>query len=98
MSAPFQPGDCVECIDAKPDALDPKANLLKEAAIYRVARVGIREDGEAAVAFHAIPIPGTQGKRGYAFCVRRFRKIDDEQYPEVLAMLRNLPVKQGENA
>lgn len=74
MSEYIHPGDVVVCVDATPDQKDPAADLLALGAYYRVAVVGVRDDGELACAFRSIPHPEDPGF-GLAFCIRRFRKL-----------------------
>lgn len=70
----FKVGDEVICIDAKPDCMDPKANLLVEGRVYVVASVGNRSgDGALSVGFRCLR-PTKPGKC-YGFTVRRFRKV-----------------------
>ncbi len=85
----FKRGDVVVCVDAKPDARDPKAYLLIERKTYRVGAVGARADGVYSLAFHCIP-SDTLGK-GWAFTADRFRKIDDEVTEAFREQLRSLP-------
>jgi hypothetical protein len=90
-------GDLVVCIDAKPDLVDPLAHLLIEGRHYRVACVGPRtNDGIYALTAHDWP-SNTPGK-GWAFAIRRFRKIDkaDEKFTEQVRACR--PIKQREPA
>lgn len=104
MSAPFQPGDCVVCVDASSRKLSARPitpiMTLVRGAIYRVASAFnapngdpvVLLDGEAPHRFHEYPGQVT------GWLASRFRKIDDEVTDEFRSMLRNLPVKQGEDA
>lgn len=74
MSSEIVPGDVVVCVDAKPDRADPRADMLAEGRHYRVTVVGTRTDGVPACAFRVLPCPHNPNK-GYAFALRRFRKI-----------------------
>lgn len=83
------PGDIVVCVDAKPDRADPKADLLTEGRVYRAAVVGPRTgDGALAVAFYEIRSL-ERPTQGYAYSLRRFRKLNDERdNAELIAQIR----------
>lgn len=84
MSAPFQPDDVVVCIDASPCS-SGSPFPLRRGSIWRIRQAryadlwgwGVNLFGEPALP------PGKMG-----FRADRFRKIDDEQIPEVLERLK----------
>jgi hypothetical protein len=97
VSAPFQPGDVVVCVDAKPDARDPEAGHLVERKTYRVAVIGPRDtDGSLSVGFDCIP--GSRPNTVYGFSVARFRKIDDEVNDAFREQMRALRTPVPANA
>jgi hypothetical protein len=95
MSAPFQPGDVVVCVDDRQSPYSPHG--LLRGAYYRIA--GLRPPmynsviNEKCLGVELVA-PESGNPNGYgAF---RFRKIDDEVTDEFRAQLRSLntPAKQ----
>lgn len=73
MADDWKPGDLALCVNAKPDRRDPRAYLLTVGRIYVVGAVGARTvDRELALAFHELR---SNQRQGWAFTIRRFRKI-----------------------
>jgi hypothetical protein len=87
MADDFKAGEAVICIDAAPDAKDPRADLLTEGRAYRVNTVGRTKDGELRLAFLCFP---SSGGRGWAFCTHRFRKLPkaDDRFAEQMRALK----------
>lgn len=93
MSAPFQPGDVVVCVDDSPCGCGCGDDSgLANGHVYRVGEM-------VNVAFHYPDDPwnvfllnfdhsGPHHPHGESLGAHRFRKIDDEQYPEALAAIR----------
>ncbi|RYG87627.1 MAG: hypothetical protein EON59_06865 [Alphaproteobacteria bacterium] len=94
MSAPFNVGDVVVCVDAAPRSWNIPAQVvnLRRLAVGRYYRVA----GLGAVVRTSSPSLFLEGLRavnepyGVGWAADRFRKIDDEQIPEVLEILRSL--------
>lgn len=86
MSAPFKPGDCVECIDAGPSEEGYTPPELIQGAHYTVFAVGEDPFGQPGVFLDE------QDSRGFAggYLAYRFRKIDDEVTEDFRARLRTL--------
>lgn len=84
MSAPFQSGDVVVCVDDR--SRDPRyadhAAHLRRRQTYRVERI----DSRGGVVLRGLPL----NQHGFGYLADRFRKIDDEQIPEVLERLKAL--------
>jgi hypothetical protein len=79
MSAPFEPGDVVVCVDVTPHRKFGPPDL-KLGAYYRVTDY-IDPPGLGAV----VRVAGADHSPAFGgFRAQRFRKINDEQYPEVL--------------
>lgn len=88
MSAPFQPGDVVVCVDNAPndDTNDPgPLAWLVLRRVYRVRTVGLP--------FDCIHVVGDGLGRGAGWQPHRFRKIDAEVTGEFREQLRKLPVR-----
>ncbi|GGO96454.1 hypothetical protein [Stakelama pacifica] len=93
MGCPFDVGDVVVCVDAK-GRFDPWTGervdtMLAEGRHYRVSGLLPPVDGE-----YGVQVAGLSPKRTAfweaAYAHWRFRKIDDEQYPEALSRIRSL--------
>jgi len=89
VSAPFQPGDCVECIDASPrgGAIIPIHKFLVQGAVYLVSDVidhNNKHDGWS-LRLAGIPVPDPMEGWNY----RRFRKIDDDATEDFREQLRS---------
>jgi hypothetical protein len=94
MSAPFQPGDVVVCVDLSQDRNGNVPETLRvrgKGAPYRVVWVGVNRAGRPILGLFGTPAepPGDQGYRHW-----RFRKIDDEVTEEFREQLANLPVRE----
>ncbi|RYG90133.1 MAG: hypothetical protein EON59_00705 [Alphaproteobacteria bacterium] len=88
MSAPFQPGDVVVCVDTSANFTGGRPDNIQKGAHYRI-EVGSYPDPD-----HGRPIVRLVGLHSGdwtgAYLASRFRKIDDETYPEVLERLKAL--------
>lgn len=86
MSAPFNVGDVVVCVDASasPEGYVPEE--LIEGCRYTVFGVGEDPGGQWGVFLDEMESLGFAG----GYLAWRFRKIDDEQIPEVLERLKSL--------
>ena len=69
----FQRGDLALCINSKPDRVDPKAALLHEGRVYRVATVGTTDTGVSAIGFRELP--SDRAGQAWGWSANRFRKI-----------------------
>lgn len=69
MSAPFQPGEVVECLDASPIPGGAWSNLA-EGRLYRVTKCIRNDQGEYGVLIRGVLCNAT-----YGFWPDRFRKI-----------------------
>jgi hypothetical protein len=89
MSAPFQPGDVVVCVDNAPDRRCQRPELLAWLAVgrhYRVRTTGLP--------FDCIHVNGDGLSMLEGWQPHRFRKIDDEVTEEFREQLANLPVRE----
>ena len=86
MSAPFQPGDVVVCVDDR-DCLN-----IRRGAVYRVAEVRCGYDivsGESGA--YGVVLAGVKTDPGYdTWHPIRFRKIDDEVSEDFREQMRSL--------
>ena len=81
----FKVGDEVVCVDAEPDIVDPKANLLVEGQTYVVALMDVHPDFKVpVVAFRNVRVEGHPNK-GYGFSASRFRKVQRRNIQEWLS-------------
>lgn len=97
MSAPFAPGDVVVCVDDRPGKVRwcPEGDLqtvssgLRRFSTYRVDRIAPAPCGDIGLTLVGIA-PPVAWDGELPFNPNRFRKVDDEQYPEVLERLKSL--------
>lgn len=93
MSAPFQPGDVVVCVNARPCPCYPEATVPKQGALYRVTEAQDFHDPNTDQREFCVRVDRDncvyRGKVGW-YAHWRFRKIDDEEYPLVLERLKAL--------
>lgn len=92
MSAPFQPGDVVVCVDAvSPNRTGLVPTNVKAGKTYRVTccYVGVTGDWAVTIA-NTLPRAGSAGFKAW-----RFRKIDaaDEQFTAEMRACRPTKVK-----
>lgn len=90
MSAPFQPGDRVECIDASPrdGAIIPIHKFLVQGADYLVSDVIDHNNQHDGWSLRLVGIPVPDPMEGWNY--RPFRKIDDEVTEDFRSMIRTL--------
>ena len=88
MSASFKPGEVVVCIDARTRPANPRLSVqsLRQNAIYRIADAQCSA-GHLHLSLQELPLIDGE-PQFWAAC--RFRKIDDEQIPEVLERLKSI--------
>ena len=86
MSAPFAPGDVVVCVDDR-DIPGTFPCGLRKGAAYRIERCSFAGDGTPVV---DVGLNIENDREEFWHLARRFRKIDDERYPEVLERLKSL--------
>jgi len=90
MKAPFEPGDVVVCVKRRsaPAGKAPlryhKRSRLRVGAYYTIAKAFLHLGTPAVLLKEIQPVVGA------GFAADRFRKIDDEQIPEVLERLKSL--------
>lgn len=97
MSAPFQPGNVVLCVDDRPGKVkrtllgecEVVASQLRRGSIYRVSKVGPAPNGKVGVFIEGIP-PLVAWDGELPFRSDRFRKIDDEVTEDFRQQLRSL--------
>lgn len=84
MSAPFEVGDVVVCVDDRvgDNGKCSSGEWIARGQIYRVSMIMPSVDG--------VKLRGFRLAENEWFRGRRFRKIDDEQIPEVLERLKSL--------
>lgn len=87
MSAPFQPGDVVVCVDDSPDTRGNMvvARFLRRLAIYRVEWCGL-----TTVGVWGVQLFGDPSTRSGAWAADRFRKIDDDVTEDFREQMRSL--------
>lgn len=95
MSAPFQPGDVVVCVDDRPSWSNTPYQAehcrkhLRRGAIYRVVSIVVAPSGDVGLGLSGIPnCPTPFGDTGWS--AFRFRKIDDEVTEDFREQLRSL--------
>jgi hypothetical protein len=96
MTAPFQPGDVVVCVDARPTPtrrgllsdteVARLAAFLRQGAMYRIAGL----TGFLGTSLRLVGQPEVSATFFGGYNPARFRKIDEEQIPEVLERLKSL--------
>lgn len=103
MSAPFQPGDVVVCVDASaPSQYWRKRSHrfpLALGSIWRVRGTGLSETGEEGIYLFGYRGPiYDRTKREAPLRPDRFRKIDDEVTDEFRQALKSLKSPTPETA
>jgi hypothetical protein len=96
MSAPFNVGDVVVCVDDRPTPAWGETGL-KRGRMYRVSRVGpVMLNTLLQRDCHSVDVVGVVApSRGRGFGDFRFRKIDDEVTESFRSQLKSL-TKQKE--
>lgn len=98
MSAPFQPGDRVEVIDDTPAAWhEPQDHTLHLGDVFAVRKFVRAFPFGWGFPRSFVEIAATKGAVSH-WDAYRFRKIDDEQIPEVLERIKSLKTPETADA